>query len=233
VQVNGAAEGQMVGPTAPPTAFDSQGPESAAGSPYLTERALVRDLTMPPMPNLDIPRSPPGSPNPAANQKFKHFLELKSQGTHFNEKLASSSSLKNPSLLNKLMEHAGIAAMEQYATSLPREIWDPSNFPSWAFKEELLKTSQEITRREEERRARGQRDNIDFVPSTVSGDSSRGGTPGGGKGLRVSAAERVMAGLSRESTKSPMGSDQGRNRDNRRPRERAPSPKRRKRSRSR
>lgn len=131
------------------------------------------------------------------------------------------------------MEHAGISDMEQYATSLPTDIWDPSNFPSWAFKEELLKASQDLTKREEERRAKGQRDTIDFVSGTASGDSSRKGTPGGGKGLRVSAAERVIAGLSRESTRSPMGSAQGMQKDSRRGRERAPSPKRRKRSRSR
>ena len=30
------------------------------------------------------------------NARFKHFLELKKQRIHFNEKLARSSALKNP-----------------------------------------------------------------------------------------------------------------------------------------
>jgi hypothetical protein len=234
-KINGNAEGPVVVPVAPPAIFEPQNEaESAIGPPYLTERALIRELTLPPIPNLDIPQSPPGSPDPGTNRKFKHFLDLKSQGTHFNDKLAASSSLKNPSLLNKLMEYAEITDVDQHATSLPTSIWNPAGFPPWAFKEELLKSSQEVSKKEEERRAKGQRDAIDFVPGTASGDSSRGGTPGGGKGLRISAAERVMAGLSRESTKSPIGSDRGISGDKRRlRRDRGISPKQRKRSRSR
>lgn len=42
-----------------------------------------------------------------------------------------------------------------------------------------------------------------------SGDSSRTGTPSSAK-TRPSAAERVMAGLSRERTSSPMNPDRDR-----------------------
>lgn len=226
-QLNGTSTGPMVGPEIPQDLLNDRNESGSAVEPQ-SERAIIRELTMPPIPNFDIPPSPPGSPDPVAEKKFKHFLDLKSQGVHFNEKLASSSSLKNPSLLTKLMEHAGIAPQDAYSTSLPTDVWDPLGLPSWAFKEELLKSSQEVAKREEERRGRGQRDAIDFVPGTASGDSSRGGTPGTGKS-RVSASERIIAGLSRESTKSPAI----RGRESRFDKDRPPSPKRRRRSRSR
>ncbi|OAX84267.1 hypothetical protein ACJ72_01356 [Emergomyces africanus] len=209
-------ESPLIGPfelpkSPSPTNNNNIGPQlpSRKSSPFSSNRALLRDMTLPPVPNLDIPPSPPGSPNPAANQKFAHFLSLKRQGIHFNEKLASSSSLRNPSLLSKLMEHADIDAQAQYATSLPKEIWDPiATLSPWGYKEELLKSQQEIRRKIEEKKASGPREAIDFVSggglgAAGSGDPSRTGTPSGAK-MRPSAAERVMAGLSRERTSSPM-----------------------------
>lgn len=129
-------------------------------------RAFIHDLTLPPVPKLDIPPSPPGSPNPEANAKFNHFLSLKNQGIHFNEKLAGSTSLKNPSLLSKLKDHAKINDQGQYSTSLPYEIWDATTLPGWGFKEELLKARQEIYHKKEEKKGIEQRDSIEFVAST-------------------------------------------------------------------
>jgi hypothetical protein len=134
-----------------------------------TSRTLIHDLTLPPVPNLDIPPSPPGSPNLSANAKFAHFLRLKKQDVHFNEKLAGSASLKNPSLLNKMMEHAGIDGQAQYSSSIPTELWDISSLPNWGYKEELLKVQKESNAKAEEKRQKGQRAMIDFV----SPDSSR------------------------------------------------------------
>lgn len=167
-------------------------------------------MTLPPIPNLDIPPSPPGSPRPEMDNKFAHFLELKKQGIHFNDKLARSSALKNPVLLQKLMDFAGLEEPDQYASTLPKEVWDPAGFPTWAYKEELVKSQQEMQKKMEEEKARMQRDSIEFVSATSSAQSSRGGTPassGVARGLRVSAAERVMAGLDRERTRSPLVSD--------------------------
>lgn len=140
---------------------------SGRSSPFSASRALVQDLTLPLIPNLDIPPSPPGSPNPAANAKFEHFLSLKKQGVHFNSKLASSSSLKNPSLLKKMMEHAGINEQSQYDTSLPADLWNPSNLPNWGFKEELLRTQQDFRKQSEEKKASGQRSSVDFVTGSA------------------------------------------------------------------
>lgn len=216
----------MVGPTSPdeaPLEEESVGPEMALSneflgpetpnapqSPYSANRALIRDMTLPQVPNLDIPSSPPDLPRPETDNKFAHFLELKKQGVHFNDKLARSSALKNPGLLQKLMGFAGLEEPDQYASTLPREVWDPAGLPAWAYKEMLMKSQQEMHKKIEREKARVHRDTIEFVSATSSAQSSRGGTPasaGVNRGLRVSAAERVMAGLDREKTCSPQVSD--------------------------
>jgi hypothetical protein len=131
---------------------------------------------------------------------------LKKQGVHFNEKLAKSPALKNPSMLQKLMDFADIDEAGQYATTLPKELWDPKGFPEWAYKEELAKSQQNVLKKKEDEKTRGQRESVDFVPATASGNSSRSGTPGASAGGRIgpkSAAERVMAGLDRGKSTSP------------------------------
>lgn len=160
----------VLGPSQPPKEQDTpeELPVDIRNSSLSASRTLIQDLTLPPVPNLDIPPSPPGSPDPAASAKFAHFLGLKKKGVHFNEKLASSASLKNPSLLGKLREHAGVDERAQYSTSLPSDLWDPSALPGWGYKEELLKTQQEVRRKIEEKRTTGQRSSIDFVSGTPS-----------------------------------------------------------------
>ncbi|KAJ5723009.1 hypothetical protein N7488_001044 [Penicillium malachiteum] len=157
-----APSGPVLGPASMHTAPSPEEPTtSGRTSPFSASRALIQDMTLPPVPNLDIPPSPPGSPDPAANAKFEHFLSLKKQGVHFNTKLASSSSLKNPSLLMKMMEHAGIDEHAQYDTSLPPDIWSTSDLPSWAFKEELFRSQQRYKRKMGEQA--GQRSAVEFV----------------------------------------------------------------------
>ena len=174
-------------------------------SPYSTNRALLRDLTLPTIPNYDIPPSPPGSPKESTNAKFKHFLELKKQGVHFNDKLAKSSALKNPSLMQKLMDFSDIDEAGQYSTTLPKDLWNPDASPNHAYKEELAKSQKKILKRKEDEKSRGQRESVDFVPASASGESvSRSGTPGNGaKASQKSAAERIMAGLDRNLSSSP------------------------------
>ncbi|RDL34618.1 HCNGP-domain-containing protein [Venustampulla echinocandica] len=187
---------------------DDQEPRTAPQSPYSANRALLRDLTLPTTPNYDIPASPPGSPVASTNAKFKHFLELKRQGVHFNEKLARSSAVKNPSLMQKLMDFSDIDEVGQYSTTLSKDIWDPVAFPEYAYKEELAKSQQKILKRKEEEKTGGRRETVDFVSSSISGESlSRSVTPGiGGKPSQKSAAERVMAGLAsdRGASSSPQ-----------------------------
>ncbi|KAL8673707.1 MAG: hypothetical protein Q9168_001868 [Polycauliona sp. 1 TL-2023] len=124
--------------------MDSDG-LSARLSPYSEKQATLRYLTLPTVVDLHIPPSPPGSPAPGTSQKFERFAQLKSQGMHFNHKLAGSSALKNPMLLQKLMSTAGLAIADQYATTLPEDLWDPASFPAWAYQEALAKSQQDIT----------------------------------------------------------------------------------------
>jgi hypothetical protein len=179
---------------------------STLQSPYSANRARLRQLTLPLLPNMDIPDSPPGSPSASTNAKFAHFLELKKQGVHFNEKLAKSSALKNPSMMQKLLDFADFDDAGQYASTLSKTLWNPQAFPECAYKEELAKSQQKILKKREDEKTRGQRETVDFVPATASGESSRSGTPGIGSTGRPgpkSAAERVMAGLERGRSASP------------------------------
>jgi len=180
--------------------FSQDNESIAPQSPYSTNQALIRDLTLPTIPNYDIPPSPPGSPIASTNAKFKHFLELKKQGVHFNEKLSKSAALKNPSLMQKLMDFADIDEVAEYATTLPKELWDPSGFSEAGYKEKLAKSQKDILKMREDEKAKGQRTSVDFVPATTSGESSRNGTPRIGQ---KSASERVMAGLEKGRSNSP------------------------------
>jgi hypothetical protein len=169
VETDPVAAGPVLGPSSmdmAPLPEDKQ-PTSGRSSPFSASRALAQDLTLPPVPCFEIPPSPPGSPNPAANAKFEHFLSLKKQGVHFNSKLASSSSLKNPSLLTKMMEHAGINEQSQYDTSLPVDVWSTAHLPQWGFKEELLRIQQELRKKMEQKNALGQRTSVDFVSGSA------------------------------------------------------------------
>ena len=166
----------------------------------MSHRAAIRSLTLPTKPNLDIPQSPLGSPTLGADQKFFHFLNLKNQGIHFNNKLGSSSALKNPSLFPKLMDFAGVGNEWQYTTTLSIELWDPAGLPTWGYKEELAEAQYRVSKRKEEG---GVRKSIAFVAAGTPRQSS-GLTVG--KATKPSAAERIMAGLDKDKTQpNPAG----------------------------
>lgn len=201
--------GPLVGPfqpAEPSYPLEDASIVSRKSSPFASQRSLIRDMTLPPHPNLDIPPSPPGSPSPSSNQRFAHFLSLKKQGIHFNGKLATSSSLKNPSLLSSLRQHAGLENTSQYATSLGTNIWDVTNLPQWGYKEELQKSQQELRRRIEEKKDSTPRDNIEFVQGSQDINRHDSVAP---KVLKSSVAERVMAGLNREGPGIPSQSRWG------------------------
>lgn len=182
-----------------PSASSSAEALEPSKSPYTATRTLLRDLTLPAIPNMDIPASPVLSPSSdigsieklaALTSKFDKFLELKrTKGQHFNSRIAQSAATKNPGLMDKLMRFMGVetevwfdddspaahtldgaegaegaevkppAGWEQYATTLSKEIWDPSSLPGLAYRENLRKT-QERMQKENERK-RGER--VEFV----------------------------------------------------------------------
>jgi hypothetical protein len=193
----------VLGPSQPTDemAGSLQDGEFVPQSPYSANRALLRDLTLPTIPNYDIRQSPIGSPISGTNIKFKHFLDLKKQNVHFNEKLSRSTALKNPSLMQKLMDFSDIDEASQYATTLSNELWNPGSLPEFAYKEELSKNQQRILKKREDEKIRGLRESVEFVPATASSESSRNGTPRLGQ---KSAAERIMAGLDRGRSNSPQ-----------------------------
>lgn len=193
-------------------------------SPYAANRALIHDLTLPAVLNMDIPPSPPGSPDRGMEAVFKESIsraKSKDSNGGINAELASSREMRNPALLQNLMVEMGIigddeveydegslgAEAAQYATSLDRNIWDVTRLPPWGYKEELVATNAEIRRQLErekkEKRARGERERPEFVPGST-GESGR--LPGASTttkgGIGVSLSEKIMEGVSRDERSS-------------------------------
>lgn len=156
-----------------------EAPALPPGSPFTANRALLRDLTLPRLPNMDIPPSPPGSPPPATSKKFEQFLDLKKKGVHFNSKIAQSSALKNPGLMDKLLAFVNINQREQYRPTTAADLWDPSEFSRDAFKEQLRQSQTEIG----QARARQKGGPVEFVAAS---SASRDATP-----ARDSPADRL------------------------------------------
>ncbi|KAG6046750.1 hypothetical protein E4U17_007779 [Claviceps sp. LM77 group G4] len=164
----------------PSTEADTTKPPS---SPYSSTRAIMHDLTLPSLPNLTIPSSPPGSPPPATTKKFQQFLHLKRQGTHFNSKLESSTALRNPSLTDKLLSFVDVTGPAQYETTLPLDLYNPTSFPAYAHRDKLRKSREVLVKEREGEKvtARG----VDFV--SASGTSTPVGGGGGGAGAGAGA----------------------------------------------
>ena len=174
--------GPMLGPVDQPSdAAVADALSSPIALADMSERDAIRHLTQPTFPATSLPPSPPGSPDPAANERFRRFLDLKSRGVHFNDDLARKSSFRNPSLLSTMMSKVGIDEKAQYNTSLPLDLWNPNDFPEWAYKEGLLKSQQELKSQSDANRkmlsATGKR-TIEFTPESASAGSSRKSTPG-------------------------------------------------------
>ncbi|KAM4059708.1 HCNGP-like protein [Hirsutella rhossiliensis] len=148
--------------------YQAEGP----ASPYSANRALIHDLTLPSIPNLDIPPSPSGSPPPRASKSFEQFLALKKNGTHFNSKLEQSTALRNPGVMDKLMDFVGLDERQQYETTLSPDLWNPAAFPETAFVEKLRKSREKIANQREADKASGARSSVDFVPSTATIDAN-------------------------------------------------------------
>ncbi|KAH6997859.1 HCNGP-like protein-domain-containing protein [Ilyonectria sp. MPI-CAGE-AT-0026] len=182
VQQNAVPLGPSLPPVGEPLINEEDPSGQTPSSPYSANRALLRDLTLPSVPNMDIPPSPPGSPQPGANKKFDQFLELKKKGVHFNAKLEQSSALKNPSLMDKLMTFVEINEGNQYSTTLPTDLWDPTGFPEWAFKDKLRRSVEKFAKEKEAEKASGGRTAIDFVPSTTPLGGSTSGSGGISRG---------------------------------------------------
>ncbi|KAH8163519.1 hypothetical protein CIB48_g4716 [Xylaria polymorpha] len=183
--VYGPQIGPSLGPSFPPLEEDSTGAAEVPlsqppGSPYTATRAMLHDLTLPAVPDMDIPPSPPGSP--PSSRKLENFLELKKKGVHFNARLAGTTSMKNPALADKLMAFAELDHRDQYRTTLPADLhWDPEVFPRHAYKEQLRQSQTDIA----QARTRAAGDPVKFVAaegaSSVVEDGRTAQAPSTGK----------------------------------------------------
>ncbi|KAI8936030.1 hypothetical protein NX059_007532 [Plenodomus lindquistii] len=163
---------------------------------------MIQNLTLPTVPNFDIPTSPPGSPPLKATKKFAQFLDLKKKGQHFNQRLEGSSVLRDPGHLQRLTDFAGLSEEDLYATTLSNEIAIPVAFPGWAYVEELRTSQKNILKAREQGKSKLPRDAVAFVSAAKSGTSSGTGTPAGKPSQGQSAAERVTAGGDEEQSNS-------------------------------
>ena len=145
-----------------------------------SEKDVIRYLTQATVPMTSMPESPPGSPDPATNARFAKFHELKRKGVRFNEDLARKSSFKNPGLFLSLLDRAGLDIDDQYSSAIPGLTSSPNNFPTEAFKENLLASQQEQRNRHEMSKktlsVTGKRV-IEFAPANNSAPTSRKSTP--------------------------------------------------------
>lgn len=206
--------GPQLGPTVPLPAQEEDAIDDAPpGSPYTTTRARIQQLTLPTVPNFDIPPSPPGSPPQKATKKFAQFLELKKKGQHFNQRLEGSSVLRDPGHLKRLLDFAGINEREQYVSGLSEELAVPSAFPPWAYAEELKASQKQIFKAREQQKSKVPREAVEFVSATRSGASSAAGTPGtAANGDQASRASSQLAGKRKELEHRSRESSQSRHR---------------------
>ncbi|KAI1118007.1 hypothetical protein F5Y14DRAFT_464075 [Nemania sp. NC0429] len=153
---------------------------SRPGSPYTATRALLRDLTLPAVADMDIPPSPPGSPPAATSRKFENFLELKKKGVHFNARLADTPSMQNPALADKLMAFAELDHRDAYRATLAPDLWDPDAFPRLAYKERLRQSQSDVA----QKRARAAGEPVAFVAPEAGGGGDGRVAQGLGTGKR-------------------------------------------------
>ncbi|PNS17792.1 Meiotically up-regulated protein 151 protein [Sphaceloma murrayae] len=111
------------GPAPPPQPLQEPSPDpNPPLSPYTLQRQRIHDLTLPPHPNISIPPPPP-PPSPGSmaktNQRIRHFLDLKKQGVHFNERLLSSPALRDAGTVERAFAFAGLDGAAQYDNALP------------------------------------------------------------------------------------------------------------------
>ncbi|KAJ4344623.1 uncharacterized protein N0V89_012367 [Didymosphaeria variabile] len=189
----GPSQGLFFSASAIPEAVEEESANNAPpGSPYSSNRLMIQNLTLPPVPNLNIPPSPPGSPPRRSTQKFAQFLELKRKGQHFNQRLESSSVVRDPNHSSKLMDFATITDEDQYTSTLPEGLGVSVVWPEWAYSDALNASQKNITKAKESERSKTPRGPVDFVPAR-RGNSSGTCTPAG-KGSRQNAAGRIVVG---------------------------------------
>lgn len=153
----------LLGPAPAPTSALETSRPSTPPSP----QTQIRNLTLPPFPNLSIPPSPPSSPNPATEAKIASLLALRrAGGPSLNDKLASSRAFANPGLFPQLLKAFGLDEEgAQHAGTLKAGGLDGTGVPEWMFKDGLEKLRREVW--EEGERVKKGREKVEFVKERV------------------------------------------------------------------
>lgn len=131
-------------------------------SPYSWAMNKRRELTMPPVPNFDIPPPPQETAPAAIEAKFKHFLQLKSKGLHFNNDLDTKHEFKDPAYMEKRLKFAGVEPQNEYECTLSKDCYD-TDWPEDAYYDKMKeKQVAEAARRREARKGQSR----EFVRSS-------------------------------------------------------------------
>lgn len=140
--IQGPLLGPSLGPVAGPSAESKMGPaaEEIAHtsekrgldeddneeplSPYSKRMNRRRELTMPPVPNFDIPPPPQQAAPLAVERKFLNFLKIKRRGMHLNQNLEAKHEFKDPEFMDKQLKFLGLNQETQYNCTLSKDALD-------------------------------------------------------------------------------------------------------------
>ncbi|KAJ3038814.1 hypothetical protein HDV00_000302 [Rhizophlyctis rosea] len=101
-----------------------------------TMRDLLQQLPYSINGATEIPPEPEGDCDPALQDKITKWLELKSMGTLFNERLTGTHAFRNPAIMSKLIEYLDL---DEIGSNYPREMFDPHGFPENMYYEQIVK----------------------------------------------------------------------------------------------
>ena len=87
-------------------------------------------------------------------------------------------------MMDKLLGFVGIGeGPGQYETTLSADLWDPTAFPAWAYRGELRKKRDKVSREKEAQKLSGGRTSVEFVaPLTTTKSGASGAGAGGYRG---------------------------------------------------
>lgn len=161
-------------------------------------------MDIPPSP----PGSPPPGLDALTAKFDTFLRLKRTRGVHFNERLAQSAGMANPAVADKLLGFVGVGTefggggdaeggdgggagagaggegagggrgVEQYATVLSAEVWDPACFPAWAYRGPLRKAQERGTKERE----RGRGEAVEFVAASAAGGAAAAALGGSGTG---------------------------------------------------
>ncbi|PVU98717.1 hypothetical protein BB559_001323 [Furculomyces boomerangus] len=151
--------------------------------------------------NEQLLNDPEGECDKALNEKFKHWLDLKKQGYHFNEQLQRNKNFRNPNIYTKFLEHLDI---KETGTNFPKDIFDPDRFPDNIYYDKLneQRTINE-QKRVQEKQQFGKRSNIDFITENKHSSSDnikRDSSSQVSQSEAIAKAAAIASSLSRKST---------------------------------